>query len=420
MSESNTSNIQNTQVDTPNTKLPPTTQPADTASASTTPTTTPPATTPPTSTPPTSTPSTTTPPATTPPADTATIDTNVADDAEFFNKIGKIVFQKSNAILLIWFLAIYILAYFILGMFFGAGTDVSNFQKNLGRLVDFIFLGGFLMYAFTYYYSAPEGKFNKDLQTAYDETINYLNQTMSLLTTTLFIITLYIIVYLFRIPMSSDAKPLIISLIENTAWIGLLLVAIISFFKHVLGVPMDDFFNKINPFAKAEEPTELVPDVPQDEVFNISNNLYTYDDAQAVCSAFGAKIATYDQIETAYNNGAEWCSYGWSADQMAFFPTQKNTWDNLQKNPKQKNNCGRPGVNGGYIANPYLKFGVNCYGKKPKPTDADMNRLDAKQNQVFPKSPADKELDEKVKYWKDNADKLLQINSYNTKQWSQY
>ena len=345
------------------------------------------------------------------------------DDAEFFKKVGTVVFQKSNAILLIWFLAIYILVYFVLGMFFGTGTDVSNFQKNLGRLVDLIFLGGLLVYAFVYYYSSPEGKFNQDIQSAYEETIHYLNRTMSLLTTTLFIATLYIIVYLFRIPMSSEAKPLFISLIENTAWIGLLLVAIISFFKHVLGVPLDDFFDKINPFAKEkEEPTELTPtpEVAQDEVFNISNNLYTYEDAQAVCSAFGAKIATYDQIESAYNNGAEWCSYGWSADQMAFFPTQKNTWDNLQKNPKQKNNCGRPGVNGGYMANPYMKFGVNCYGKKPKPTEADMNRLDAKQNQVFPKSPADKELDEKVKYWKENADKLLQINSYNTNKWSQY
>jgi hypothetical protein len=348
------------------------------------------------------------------------------NNAEFFKKVGSVVFQKSNALLLIWFLAIYILAYFVLGMFFGAGPDVSNFQKNLGRLVDLIFLGGLLVYAFVYYYYVPDGKFNKDLQSAYEETIRYLNQTMSLLTTTLFIATLYIIVYLFRIPMSSEAKPLFISLIENTAWIGLLLVAIISFFKHVLGVPLDDFFDKINPFGKAkeEEPTDLPPapeqELPQDEVFNISNNLYTYDDAQAICSAFGAKIATYDQIESAYNKGAEWCSYGWSAEQMAFFPTQKNTWDNLQKNPTQKNNCGRPGVNGGYIANPYIKFGVNCYGKKPKPTDADMNRLDAKQNQVFPQSPADKELAEKVKYWKDNADKLLQINSYNTNQWSQY
>ena len=415
MSDSTASNAKNTPVDTSNTESPPTT-----AATST----------PPKDSAATGTPASDTATADIPPDNSVNVTeeditvTITDNDAEFFKKVGNVVFQKSNAILLLWFLAIYILAYFVLGIFFGAGTDVSSFQKNLGRLVDLIFLGGLLVYAFTYYYSAPEGKFNKDIQSVYEETVSYLNKTMSLITTTLFIITLYIIVYLFRIPMSSEAKPLFISLIENTAWIGLLLVAIVSFFKHVLGVPLDDFFDKINPFskAKAEEPTDPIPEqeLAQDEVFNISNNLYTYDDAQAVCSSYGAKIANYDQIESAYNQGAEWCSYGWSAEQMAFFPTQKNTWDNLQKNPKQKNNCGRPGVNGGYIANPYLKFGVNCYGKKPKPTEADMNRLDAKQNQVFPKSPADKALDEKVKYWKDNADKLLQINSYNTNTWSKY
>jgi hypothetical protein len=131
-------------------------------------------------------------------------------------------------------------------------------------------------------------------------------------------------------------------------------------------------------------------------------------------------LATYDQIEAAYNAGAEWCVYGWSEDQMAFFPTQNATWSKLQKDPKTKNNCGRPGVNGGHIANPYIKFGVNCYGKKPKPTDDDLNRLDAKQNQVFPKSADDIKLDERVKTWKENADKFLQVSSYNTNKWSKY
>ena len=232
---------------------------------------------------------------------------------------------------------------------------------------------------------------------------------------------LYVVLYLFRVPMSAEAKPFFISLIENTALISLLLVTIVAFFKHALGISLNDLFDKLNPNKQIPTP-DTVPIVEEDnrEVFNISNNLYTYQDAQAVCSIFDAQLATYDQIEAAYNNGAEWCAYGWSEDQMAYCPTQKSTWSELQKNPKQKNNCGRPGVNGGYIANPYIKFGVNCYGKKPPPTEADMNRLDAKQNQVFPKSKIDKELDEKSKYWKDNADKLLQVNSYNTNKWSRH
>ena len=155
----------------------------------------------------------------------------------------------------------------------------------------------------------------------------------------------------------------------------------------------------------------------RDEVFNISNNLYTYDDAQNVCSAFGARLATYDEIEDAYNHGGEWCNYGWSEGQMIFFPTQKSTWEKLQKDPKKKNNCGRPGVNGGYNANPYAKFGVNCFGKKPKAKNSDINHMNSKQNVIYPKNKKDIELDEKVNYWKKNADKMLNINSFNANRW---
>ena len=59
------------------------------------------------------------------------------------------------------------------------------------------------------------------------------------------------------------------------------------------------------------------------QVFNIPGNYYNYDNAKALCSAYGAQLATYDQIEKSYNNGAEWCNYGWSANQLALFPTQK-------------------------------------------------------------------------------------------------
>ena len=110
----------------------------------------------------------------------------------------------------------------------------------------------------------------------------------------------------------------------------------------------------------------------KNEVFNIGNNLYTYEDAQSICTAYGARLATYDDIEQAYEAGGEWCNYGWSENQMIFFPTQKDTWQKLQKDPKKKNNCGRPGINGGYMENPYVKFGVNCYGVKPKPKTSDL------------------------------------------------
>lgn len=102
------------------------------------------------------------------------------------------------------------------------------------------------------------------------------------------------------------------------------------------------------------------------EVFHIAANQFTYDEAPAVCAAYGAEIATLEQIIDAYNRGAEWCGYGWSAGGMALYPTQKSTWTELQRevDPGKRTACGRPGVNGGYF-DPSLKFGVNCYGFKP-------------------------------------------------------
>lgn len=103
------------------------------------------------------------------------------------------------------------------------------------------------------------------------------------------------------------------------------------------------------------------------EVFHIADQAFTYDEAVAVCAAYGAEPATLEQIMDAFANGAEWCSYGWSAGGMALYPTQRETWDRLQGEVDygKRTRCGRPGVNGGYF-DPTMKFGVNCFGIKPR------------------------------------------------------
>lgn len=177
--------------------------------------------------------------------------------------------------------------------------------------------------------------------------------------------------------------------------------------------------NKTDPSGNKIIP--VVPVIkPKEEVFNISNNLYTYDDSVAICKAFDSKLATYDQIEDAYNNGGEWGTYGWSDGQMILFPTQKETWNKLQKQKGHENDAGRPGINGGYISNPNMQFGANCYGVKPSGTIADINRLTAITDTVSPKNIQDEIMDAKVKYWRENKDKMLIVDSFNKKKWSEY
>lgn len=103
------------------------------------------------------------------------------------------------------------------------------------------------------------------------------------------------------------------------------------------------------------------------EVFHIANQDYTYRQAKCKCEAYGGRLAHFNEIADAYNKGAEWCSYGWSHGQNAYYPTQKCTWDRLQRGDKKwRNSCGKPGINGGFFPNPELRFGVNCFGIRPK------------------------------------------------------
>ena len=59
------------------------------------------------------------------------------------------------------------------------------------------------------------------------------------------------------------------------------------------------------------------------EVFNVNKNDFTYYDAEPLCKALGAELATYDQVKDAYGKGADWCNYGWVKGQVAIYPTQK-------------------------------------------------------------------------------------------------
>jgi hypothetical protein len=151
------------------------------------------------------------------------------------------------------------------------------------------------------------------------------------------------------------------------------------------------------------------------EVFNIPGNYYDYTNAKALCQAYGANLATYQQLEDTYRNGGEWCNYGWSDGQMALFPTQQNTFDNLQKIKGHENDCGRPGVNGGYMINPKLRFGVNCYGNKPKITSEEEELM--KNTSPYPETAEDIAFQKRVDYWKNKASEIL-VSPFNYNTWS--
>jgi hypothetical protein len=340
------------------------------------------------------------------------------------------VFSQSNLVIIIWFLAVYFIVYILLTIFRGE----SDSNGGITKWIDIVSLLAVLIYITSAYFSKSDEEKNAMLGDIYAQLKSYMNTPLSLISIGFFILTLYIIIYILGIPMDSG-KPVSITLVENLAWLMFVVVLISTAFQYILGISltnlMDDLIKYLQDRAESSKKkvsgnnisgnvsaSSASVNLDVNEVFNIGNNMYTYDDAQSICQSFGAQLATYDQVESAYNKGAEWCNYGWSNGQSAYFPTQKSTWERLQKSDSTKNSCGRPGVNGGYIDNPNVRFGVNCYGKKPKPKAGDLAALANGKN--LPKSPEDILLERKVQFWKDNGDKLFQINSYNNNKWSAY
>jgi len=264
---------------------------------------------------------------------------------------------------------------------------------------------------------------------------NYLNSYI--LNPMVFIIILLILVayYVFSSSLgsgSSEAPGLGNGDDSGTNIMGVIIVAIlviliiVNAFQYFFSINVTAYIQDLfSPTTKVDivvdqstyQPTS-VPEIKfKKQVFNIPGNYYDYDNAKAVCQAYGANLATYDQIEKAYGSGAEWCNYGWSADQLALFPTQKKTYDRLQTIPGHENDCGRTGVNGGYIANPNVKFGINCYGNKPKITSEEDELM--KTATPYPETAKDLAFQKRIDFWKNKVDEIL-VSPFNYNTWGSF
>jgi hypothetical protein len=352
-------------------------------------------------------------------------------------------FTKSNIVLILWFLAIYFTFSVIVRITTSPAVGSGNRISAITRIIDLLVLVGLILYLVVVYFMRSNNEKEDWVESTWDSLTDYIERPLSLVSTGLFLVVLYAIVMLLGIPMDYGNKPITVSFLENGAWLLLAITLIALFFNEILGLSFSEFLRRL--FRGAWEAEESKPKVNtsvkgntvsgnttvkgnttvstpeiKNEVFNISNNVFSYEDAQAVCKVFDSRLATYDEIEEAYKDGGEWCNYGWSDNQSIYFPTQKSTWDKLQKTKLHKNDCGRPGVNGGYIENANARFGVNCYGVKPKATTNDLKFMDAKKNAPVPKTKEEIITDLKVKLFKANREKLLRLNAFNGAKWSEY
>jgi hypothetical protein len=362
------------------------------------------------------------------------------------------VFTNSTLIYLLIFLAVYAGVYFVLGIFYGGSAESGALR--IVRIIDILVLLFIIIFVVTTYWNASLKSFSSQMSGSLSGFKAFAENPYSIFTVITFLLAFYLTIYVVQIPMSSLAKPVTIMFVETVTILLFITLLIIDFFKYVLNIDLLDFAldTIIKDLAtKPPKPTPISTSIPYSvmaesehdanaactkpthappgEVFNIRNNLYTYDEAREVCSIYGAKLATYDQIEHAYNKGAEWCNYGWSEGQMALFPTQKATWEKLQgksnsgkcgsTNNIGNQSCGRPGINGGVIKNPHIRFGVNCYGKKPEPSESDLALMKANTEIKQPENKRDADLQAKMDVWKQHSDKFLLVNSFNKTKWAE-
>jgi hypothetical protein len=204
-----------------------------------------------------------------------------------------------------------------------------------------------------------------------------------------------------------------------------IVISVASIAQYVLKI--DVVTNLTNLFSDAPEidvnivkhsssSSKVIPDLKfSKEVFNVPGNYFAYDDAKAICDAYDSRLATYQEVEQSYNSGAEWCNYGWSEGQMALYPTQQTTWDGLQKIEGHENDCGRPGINGGFMQNPGTKFGVNCFGYKPKMTSTEEDIM--ANTTPYPKTKKDIAMEMRVEYWKNRIGEIL-VSPFNYTNWN--
>ena len=358
------------------------------------------------------------------------------------------LYEESHIPLLVSFLAIYL---FYIGVSSIVKSNVPGItDKQIHTAFD-VFVAVLLIAYLVYVYSDLSSlQKSNSLQLFWNWCLDFYANENMILASTVFILVFYFIVFCFKITIHSS--PYSLHILEQKAWIfllSLILVFVINRvfetdiirylyltddnqrfidtrFKYwgdksgrasVVETPDSDTTDATD--ADADATAADAPTQPKEEVFNLTNNKYTYEDAKYACKAHGARLASYDEVEDAYKKGGEWCNYGWTDGQMVLFPTQKSTWESLQKDDKTKQSCGRPGINGGHINNPAQKFGVNCYGVKPEKRDVDITG----EAYLVPTgagapSPLDEDHQKKLEFWKKFGNDINRIHSFNRNQWS--
>jgi hypothetical protein len=123
---------------------------------------------------------------------------------------------------------------------------------------------------------------------------------------------------------------------------------------------MDATANPCNP-PEPELEYEEREERHENEPWLIKDQIWTYPEAYQKCKAYGARLATKNEIVQAYNKGLQAPMYGWGQGEEAWQAIQPCSYVEMRR---QGLSPAPPGVQGGRF-DPNIRFGAFCYGVKP-------------------------------------------------------
>jgi len=126
------------------------------------------------------------------------------------------------------------------------------------------------------------------------------------------VVMVYILIFALFGNSSGSSGPFMI-IVEIILWVVLILVIGVNIqnYDYDFSTQIKNLFNSettqldVNVSKKEDTKCETTKN---GEVFHIPNNIHSYEKARSICRKYNARLATYSEVEDAYNNGANWCS----------------------------------------------------------------------------------------------------------------
>jgi hypothetical protein len=86
----------------------------------------------------------------------------------------------------------------------------------------------------------------------------------------------------------------------------------------------DECIDEDNKIVHLSKPIKKTKYTDKKEVFLIYNK-YTYDEAKDICKLYSGRLADEADLDKAFNNGANWCNWGWLEGKKLPIQYKRNT-----------------------------------------------------------------------------------------------